>query len=153
MESPKKEKKRGDKKMSSLPTLPLFLQKDYLSNLNNQLFDKTGCFAFLCTDTVLCVTEPKSWQDAFSIIVPGLYSVYHDYGCLFLMMIIDKKKSSIFQPDGLQIPNYIWKHISIINAILRPNLTHGILYHLQRENFQKSILSFYVLTISKRKHL
>lgn len=137
--------------MSSLPILPLFLQKGYLSQLNNQLFDKTGCFAFLCTDTVLCATEPKSWQDAFSIIVPGLYSVYHDYGCLFLPLLIDYIGHPGFQPDGFYVPSGIWQHIMAIDKTLRPNITHGILYKTNRDIFQTKISSYYLFSYYRAK--
>ena len=129
--------------MSSTPVLPLFLQKGYLSNLNDQLFDKTGCFAFLCTDRAICATNPISWQDAFSIIVPGLYSVYHDYACQFLFILLDDNNSG-FQPDGFIVPKGFIPHINAIEKTLRPNLTHGILYHLERNHFQNMLLNFYL---------
>ena len=136
--------------MTSLPVLPFFLQKGKLESLNNQLFEKTGCFAFLCTDMVICATEPKSWQDAFSIIVPGLYSVYHDYGRKFLLILLDKNKTG-FQPDGLSVPKEFWPHIQTINKILRPNITHGILYKPERDAFLSKISSYYLTAYYQAK--
>ncbi len=129
--------------MSSFPVLPLFLQKGKLSSLNDQLFKRTGCFAFIGTDLAVCATCPASWQDAFSIIVPGLYSVYHDYACKFLEMLLDDRNLG-FQPDGFTVPRYLMSHKITVEQVLRPNITHGILYLSERDRFQNKISDFYL---------
>lgn len=120
------------------PKLPLFLQPDKLSELNRRLFAQTGCFAFLKTDPVLCATAPSSWQDAFSIILPGLYSVYHDYGCGFLRMLMD---SRFLPPDMYRYGSGL-AHIHDIEKTLRPNIVHGVLFPEQRQKLVVKVTSY-----------
>ncbi len=112
--------------------LPLFLQSEKVAGLNDSLIQKTGCFAFLKTDQVLFSTMPESWQDAFSVVVVGLYAVYHDFGCKYLRLILDNKLCPATMPSAVKEI----RHLDDISTF-RANIAHGILPLTQRISCQK----------------
>lgn len=112
--------------------LPLFLQSEKVAALNDTLVQKTGCFAFLKTDQVLFSTMPESWQDAFTVIVVGLYAVYHDFGCGYLGLILDDAMC----PTTFSYSSREKRHITEISD-LRANIAHGVLHLPQRVSCQK----------------
>lgn len=121
-----------------MPRLPKLLQPEELKKLNDFIFCKTQCFAFLQPDQVVLATHPASWQDAFTITVVGLYGVYHDMGCKFLNLLLSPELC----PPTMPVEKKHINHIIRVNTKFRVNLTHGILLVSDREKFLR-ILSRY----------
>ena len=126
--------------MSIAITPPLFLQADQLKKLNDDLVAKTGCFAFLKTDQVLYATAPRSWQDAYTIFVVGLYAVYHDFGCKFLRILLEDS----FCPEELSFPGHSRRHLDVVVRDMRSGVAHGIISPSQRIKVQRQLAGYYL---------
>lgn len=118
--------------------LPVLLQPRKLKELNDLIFDKTQCFAFLQPYQTLVATHPASWQDAFSIMVIGLYSVYHDMGCRFLNLILSQELC----PPSMSFDGRPLEHVININTKLRACIAHGLLNKYERENFSRILFEY-----------
>lgn len=128
--------------MTNVPKAPLFLQAGKAKLLNDKLVLQTGCFAFLKTDQVLFSTMPETYQDAFTIYTLGLYSLYHDYGCYFLRLLLE----DFLCPPSIQtyrLRSYR-THVGVVTSNLRHNIAHGILEVEQRKKIQRKLSKYYL---------
>lgn len=121
-----------------MPSLPKMLQPGELKRLNDFLFCKTKCFAFLQPEQTVLATHPASWQDAFTITVVGLYGVYHDMGCKFLNLLL----SPDLCPPTMPAERRHADHIARVNTKFRVNLAHGILLVANREQFLRTLATY-----------
>ena len=126
---------------------PKILCPGEISKLNEYIYEKTGCFAFLFAGGAWKYAEPKSGKAAFELWSVALYTVYHDYGCGFLSYLLDEQNL----PDK-GLTNDIRKskaHVSSVCNIFRNNIAHGVMDKNSRTTFQYQVSKFYLRNPSR----
>lgn len=119
---------------------PKILQKGELKKINDHLYAKSGCFAFLVSDVQWIYSEPKSGKEAFEQWSVELYTIYHDYGCGYLSYILSGKDicPSALQADLVKAK----RHMDSVNKIFRHNFAHGIMDVCSRDRMRKEIARY-----------
>lgn len=126
--------------MKGFYILPKLLHPNQINELNNNIIERTGCFAFLNTERLVVSERPTTAKDAFTVIVVGLYAVYFDCGKALQFIISDE-----LCPDASN-PRYLKAHRSHYYSVrdMRNNITHGMLIPSQREKFMRIISGYYL---------
>ena len=104
---------------------PEILMPGRLNEINKYILKKTGCFAFLASDSGWNYSEPKTGKGAVELWSIALYTIYHDYGCRYVRFIFDECN----KPND-SIDEMLWKsrrHMTTVQRVLRSNIAHGTL--------------------------
>lgn len=119
---------------------PKILQPGEIKIINDYLYTKSGCFAFLVSDAQWIYSEPKAGKEAFEKWSIELYTVYHDYGCEYLRYILSGNDILSFKiKDDLCDAR---KHVNNVNKIFRNNFAHGILDTRSRNRMMGEISKY-----------
>lgn len=129
-------RKKGRNRMK----LPKILQSGEIRKINDYLYAKSGCFAFLVSDVQWIYSEPKSGKEAFEKWSVELYTVYHDYGCEYLTYLLSGKD---ILPFALREDlDEAKKHMNNVNRIFRNNFAHGLLDVSSRNRMRDEISKY-----------
>lgn len=118
---------------------PKILQSGEIRKINDYLYTKSGCFAFLVSDVQWIYSEPKSGKEAFEKWSIELYTVYHDYGCDYLRYILS---GNILSSDIRNDLDEAKRHLNNVNRIFRQNFAHGILDISSRNRMRDEISKY-----------
>ena len=127
--------------------LPRFLNHADLIALNEDLWRKTGCFAFLRPHSLLIHAENRTYRDQFMLLSIGLYVVYHDFGCQYLDFFLDDSNC----PPSLPYPYGHRQHKNVILNTLRPAVAHGLLGDGAKNSFWTEIAKHYIQTLTPKQ--
>lgn len=109
-------------------SFPQFLRPGIARDLNCNIYNSTGCFCFLNTDT-LPLHHSTEAQGSFQALVTVLYCLYHDYGRGFLKTCLSK---DLVPPSAASDPYFMEQrqraemHVLRVCKILRAGLCHGL---------------------------
>ncbi len=121
---------------------PKILQAGELKKINDHLYAKTGCFAFLVPDAQWIYPEPKSGKEAFERWSIELYTVYHDHGCGYLPYLLSGR--DICPGDLRRDLSKAKRHMDSVNKIFRKNLAHGLMDVCSRDRMKKEISRYHI---------
>lgn len=122
--------------------MPEILQPGKLKEINEYIYQKSGCFAFLLPDVQWSYSEPKGGKEAFEKWSIELYTIYHDYGCGYLKYILlDENIVELSLRRKLQKSK---THVDDVIKTFRNNFAHGIFDARLREEMKDVVSRYYI---------
>lgn len=128
---------------------PKILLPGTMNEINEYLYQKTGCFAFLYTDYAWTYAEPQGGKETFELWSIALYSIYHDYGCGYLKHILSTDNAPTHNID--EDIKRCHKHLEIVNRVLRTNIAHGTFDLTTRNSLKMQVSKYYLHNESQEK--
>lgn len=121
---------------------PKILQSGELKKINDYIYDKSGCFAFLLSNVQWAYSEPESGKEAFEKWSVELYTIYHDFGCEYLKYILSD--GNVLDSNLKAKLKESKRHVNNVIKVFRNNFAHGIFDVQSREQMKDIVSRYYV---------